>query len=86
MESSSSPTNSPGRTPIQIAGVLLFWFPGGIRGRFGRPEACGNVDNTRGVAHNPTVAGSTSNKDSVKLFELEGGCSPVAQLEVAALL
>jgi hypothetical protein len=61
-------------------------FPGGIRGRFGRPEACGNVDNTRGVAHNPTVAGSTSNKDSVKLFELEGGCSPVAQLEVAALL
>jgi hypothetical protein len=53
-------------------------------GRFGRPEACGNVDNTRGVAHNSTV--STSNKDSVKLFELEGGCSLAAQLEAPALL
>jgi hypothetical protein len=39
-------------------------------GRFGRLEACGNVDNTRGIAHNST--GSTSNKDSVNQFELEG--------------
>jgi hypothetical protein len=53
-------------------------------GRFGRPEACGNVDNTRGVAHNST--GSTSIKDSVRRFELEGGCPLVAQLGAPARL